>query len=157
MKIYLYSHTYKLSRIVDGLEVKVGGGHESALTTAKYLSRLHEVKAFGNISELKRAIIRDKPDVVLHHNIFKLIKVSKLCKKLKVPIIITINNLISDVNGLHIILDDSFGRPYKKCTFWKSFFLTIYQKKIHPPSHKFMSVILYPYRFYKMRSRIKIL
>src|SRR3989344_3112441 len=158
MKIYLYSHTYKLSRIVNGIEVNVGGGHDSTLTTIKYLSKIdHDVNEYRHISELKKAILKDKPDVVLHHNIFKLVEVSKVCRKLNVPIIATINNLISDVNGLHVIMDDSFGKPYKKCTFLKGFFLTITQKKIHTPFHKLISILLYPYRFYKMKLRIRIL
>jgi glycosyltransferase involved in cell wall biosynthesis len=134
------------------------GGGTSTNTTIKFMRESgHELDIFTSFNIFKKKIMTDKPDLVWHHNILQIRKVSKLCKELNVPVIATINNLVSDVNGFHIIPDNNFGKPYLKCRFFKSWFIAFKQTRIHSPMHKLASILFYPFRYHRRNQRIKVL
>lgn len=149
MLIYIYSKT----------SGRVGsGGGKSTFTTAKYLNlNNHKTYTLTSISALESSIKKEKPNLILHHNITDMIKIYKICKKYNIPLIVTVNNLISCTSGTHIIQDNKFGKPYLKSNFYKSFLALYHEKYVRPFNEKLFAYITLPYRYYLMNKRIEVL
>ncbi|MBI2136148.1 glycosyltransferase family 4 protein [Candidatus Woesearchaeota archaeon] len=152
MNICLYSNTIELP----------GGGTSTRITIDYLRKHGHKVTLFTDTEELKKslAILAQRnslPDIVLHHNIINLEKVSKIASKYSVPLIVTINNLITDVNGLHIEQDDDFGKVILKPGIFKSFYLSLTQKRIHTKKNKLLSIIFFIYRHLRKKKRLEVL
>ncbi len=152
MNIYLYSNTIKLP----------GGGTSTRITIEYLRKQGHKVYLFTNTEELKKSLaisVRNKslPDLILHHNIINLEKIYNIASKYSVPLIATINNLITDVNGLHLEQDNDFGKIIHKPNIFKSFYLTLTQKRIHTKKNKILSIIFFMYRYLRRHKRLQAL
>ena len=148
MLIYLYSRNLGLR----------GGGVISSLTTKKYVNLFgHECLSFTNINELRSAIIRKRPDLILHHNIVNMYSVLRISKKYKIPLIITVNGLITCGRGFHYMPDKSgFGKVCKRCSVYQMLKCSIIGEKgikddLFLKIKKILSVV---YRWLKIKLRI---
>ena len=149
LNIYLYS-TQDITQM--------GGGGNSSSTTFKYLNKAgHHVTFFKSILEMEKALIKSKPDIILHHNIKDLDKVYPISKKLDIPLLSTINNLITCQTGVHIKYDSNFGVPCFKCSFFKGLVCQIKEKNVRPLNEKLSALFFYPLRYYNRNQRIKLL
>ncbi len=149
LKIYLYS--------TQDCNNRDGGGNSSSTTYQGLKAAGHDVSFYKSTSELERAISANKPDLLLHHNIKDLEVVFAISKKYNVPMVITVNNLITCNTGVHLKYDSKFGTPCQKCTFCAGLYCQLTEKYIRPWNEKLRALILYPFRWYHQKKRIQIL
>lgn len=147
--IYLYS-TQDINQM--------GGGGNSSSTTFKYLKEAgHNIAFFKSIIELEKVLKKNKPDILLHHNISDLNGVYQLSKKYKVPIIVTINNLITCQTGVHIKYNHKFGVVCKKCSFWQGLKCQFNEKNVRPWNEKLFAILFYLFRYHNHIKRLDLL
>jgi len=142
MIIYLYTKSFG----------DFGGGAKSSRTTFEYLKKENCVEQFSYVKDLKKNIKIKKPDVVLHHNREDLIKVFKVCKKFKIPLIVTVNGLWGCGKGTNI------KKKYDEC--FKCSLNGIIRCSLESEENvlkKIKSVLESPLRYYIIKKRLKIL
>jgi len=159
MLIYLYSKNLGLK----------GGGVKSSLITKKYINLAgHECISFTSVKDLKKAIGGDKeewrkkekgrkPDLILHHNIVNMYSVLRISKKYKVPLIVTVNGLITCGRGFHYMPNKTgFGKVCTKCSFVKIIKCSILSEKGLRNNflRKIKLILSAPIRFFKIKKRI---
>lgn len=149
MLIYIYSNK---------AETK-SGGVESTFTTAKYLNlNNHRTYILESINELEEAIKKEKPDIILHHNYTHLIEAYNIAKKYNIPFIPTVNGLFTCGIGTHI-KPNEFGFPCFNCGIFSMLICSLKTHKDlrYPLKHYIKMLIGIPYKYYKIKKRIKIL
>jgi|GEM_PF-2732672 len=149
MRIYLYSTQSK--------ESKDGGGNSTSTTYKYLLKNNHDIQFFKSVHTLEKAISQNRPELILHHNIKNLNDVFKISKKYNVPIIVTINNLITCMTGVHIKYDCEFGSPCLQCGFFSGILCQLKERNIRPFNEKLWAILTYPARYYARNRRIHIL
>ncbi|MFA5142277.1 MAG: glycosyltransferase [Candidatus Woesearchaeota archaeon] len=136
----------------------MGGGANSTRTTIKYLEKAgHKVKCFENIYSLRKYLSFSKPDLLLHHNIKELNSVYNMSIKHNVPMIVTINNLITCMTGVHMRYGSKFGTPCYNCNFLDSIICQFKEKNVRNLREKTMALLSLPFRYFTHKRRIAIL
>lgn len=149
LKIYLYS-TQDIGHM--------GGGGNSSSTTFKYLEKAgHEVIFFKSFKKLEKSLSELKPDILLHHNIRGLDKVYELSQKFEVPLITTINNLVTCPTGDHIKYDNKFCVPCNHCDFFSGFLCQLKEKNVRNFQEKSLALLTYPLRYLHRNKRLELL
>lgn len=149
LKIYLYS--------TQDFRNQDGGGNSSSTTYQGLKAAGHDILFYKSVSGLEQAICVAKPDLLLHHNLKDLEPVSAIAERYNVPMIVTVNNLITCNTGVHIKYDSKFGTPCRKCSFCAGLYCQLAEKYIRPWNEKLRALALYPFRWHNQKKRIQIL
>ncbi len=149
LKIYLYS--------TQDFRNQDGGGNSSSTAYDGLRDAGHDISFYKSVSELEHAVSAGKPDLLLHHNLKDLEAVSAAAEMYGVPMVVTVNNLITCNTGVHLKYDSKFGTPCRKCSFCAGFYCQLTEKYIRPWDEKLRALILYPFRWYNQKKKVHIL
>jgi glycosyltransferase involved in cell wall biosynthesis len=124
-----------------------GGGANSTNITVKYLQKSgNNVELCTNLKDFEKKIM-SCPEIVLHHNVTNIYKITRICKAHKIPIIATLNMEIACLTSTHITnhFEDVFGTPCFKCGLLRALKCNFFDNK-YPWKYRIKRTLTIPYR-----------